>query len=912
VNTVSLRGLGPGRTLVLFNGKRLPPAGVRGQVGAVDLNTIPRIAVDRFEIVRDGASPIYGSEAIGGVINVLTRRNTDGLELTATGSVPFEGGGEQYLVGGVWGRTGDRFNIMLSGEYSRTEELNLSDRDYSRCVDDYVFNGATGERVDFIDPVTGKPKCYNGGFSRAQAPNGIAGGVLVQGNWVPDARATANTNGIRPDAIVQPNGTCLLPNNSIISAANCNVRLTVPGYRRLFSPRAGQTGVPLGAQLSYENPFYDRRDIISTAERYSLYGQGSIDLDVLGGIELFAEGFWNRRESRQENGSQLFFNIPATNIFNPFGVITQPVLPRPSDNSQTVDAWQIVGGVRGQTGGGLAGFLKDGQWELSAQYGKSDGDYDFVSILGDRIAATLATTRAANGSLSCPSPTISGGACVPINFFDPRVVNGDYTAEEYAYLFGAPNLGNTVYEQTVVDGNISGDLFRLPAGDVAANFGFQWRNYSINDVPGAETLRGNVILTTASGVTKGEDTVREVFGEIEIPILAKQPFAEELTVNIAGRWTEYDSYPANSTYKIAAQWAVTPAIRFRGSYGTNYKAPALFELFLGGQTAFLAQGSIDPCINWGTSGNQTIRTRCQAAGVPPEYTGAGTSSATIIQAGGLGVLRDETATSLTYGVVYRPEWADLQIALDYSKVENDDQVARFGGAAIVGACYGDNDAARAAQFCTLFTRNPSNAAQRPNEITTVRDSYVNIAKQNQSELSLNIDYRREFSFGTFAIASETVWQLKNEFGLFNATQLSQLVSDIGFPNVVTDTDFSFTRKDWRFTWTVNGVGKMSEEEDFLAANGANPLVPLPGSFFAFTGAPSIKYKTHAETTIYHAFSVRYRSDDWTLIAGVDNIFDEAPPAISTGIGFSRLGRGALTSQYDLRGRSVFATITRRF
>lgn len=926
-SAISLRGLGPGRTLVLFDGKRLPPSGVRGQTASVDLNTLPSLIVDRTEVLRDGSSPIYGSEAIGGVINLITRKNVNGFEMSGSASMPTEGGAETYRVGALYGKTMDRGNFMVSAEYIKQNELNLADRDYSKCVDDYVFNSANGSRADYIDPKTGRPKCFNGGFG-----NAVSGSGLRPGTWVPDASVTTNTVGFRPDAIqlgatvpvpfganaglivgipycILPNGQVLaLGNGTTASSTNCTVQLTVPGFRRLFGPKSGVRGDPVANQVEYNSPFYDNRDIFSPSERFTMHGSLSHDFDALGGITAKVSGFYNIRKSSQENGAQFFPTIPASNPYNPLGVTAQPVMFRPANNQQEVHTYQAVFDLKGKTGNGIAGLFKNGSWDLSYQYGKGDGDYTTTTIANDRVAASIATTIT-GGVASCPTPTITGGSCLPINFFTPDILAGKYTPEQYAYLFGGPDGGNTVYEQQVLEGNYGGEVYKIPgaAEPIRASVGFHLRKYSINDVPGPTDLAGNRGFSTSAFVTKGEDEVKEFYGELEAPLIANKPLLENLTVNLAYRWTEYDSYPADTTYKASAIWEVTPEIKVRGGIGTSYKAPALYELFLGNQTSFLGQATIDPCRNWNLNSNPVIFARCQAAGIPADYAANG-SSALIVAGGGAGVLKDERADTQSFGLVYNSSSINLRIAADWTRVENTDQVAQFGAAAIVGACYGDENLARAAIFCSLFQRNSPTATSRPNEIIQVNNDFVNISVQNQEEVALAIDYKKDFSFGTLALNSDNTFTLLNETGLFNQLTLDDFAGTIGDPQFVSNNVIQFRKKDWTFNWNIDVIGKTSNKD----YNNGGPLsVPL-GSYYEFNGISSYYLKNWTETTIYHGMSVRYRSDKWTATGGVSNIFEEGPPAISTGAGSSRLGRGALASQYDLRGRSVFMNVVRRF
>src|SRR5262249_11651816 len=152
-----------------------------------------------------------------------------------------------------------------------------------------------------------------------------------------------------------------------------------------------------------------------------------------------------------------------------------------------------------------------------------------------------------------------------------------------------------------------------------------------------------------AGRTKGHDSLAELYGEVELPILKDRPFFKDLTFNASGRYSDYKSYGASTTYKTGLNWKVTDEVRIRGTYGTSFRAPALFEQFLNNQTAFLSQASVDPCINWGESSNAAIRTNCAAEGLPANFAGPG-ASATLSIGGGKN-LKAETSTAYSWGVV---------------------------------------------------------------------------------------------------------------------------------------------------------------------------------------------------------------------------------------------------------------------
>ena len=156
--TLSLRGLGANRTLVLLNGRRAGPAGTRGEVSAFDFNVMPLSVVERVEILKDGASSIYGSDAVAGVVNIITRKG-DGGTAEAFIGVPDQSGGEESRFNASWGKDFDRGNFRITGDYHRESELQQGDRDYFNCAEQYIFDPVSGKRADVIDPRTAKPAC---------------------------------------------------------------------------------------------------------------------------------------------------------------------------------------------------------------------------------------------------------------------------------------------------------------------------------------------------------------------------------------------------------------------------------------------------------------------------------------------------------------------------------------------------------------------------------------------------------------------------------------------------------------------------------------------------------------------------------------------------------------------------------
>lgn len=897
VNTISLRGLGANRTLVLLNGRRLSPAGTRGQVGAVDTNVIPASMWERVEILKDGASSIYGSDAVAGVVNIITYQDYDGLQIEATGNVSEHGGGENFTVNGMWGHVGDRAQVLIGGEYYKRESLNWGDRDYLSCAQDLVTDGEGGPPLDIIDPNTGESKCFN----LLQGVIDRGGAFPTGGRYVPDTSAVAGGGPFGLDLAgyrrvglswVQV-ANRLYGTSTALNATQVSALLTPAQISAVEAAwRSSQAAVPTAS------PLYGSRNAISPAERYSIFATGT--LDISGNAELYGEFMYNHRESSTASLRQLFPTLASGHAGNPapFGASTAlPVIQLPSITAQEVDFVRLVAGIRGDFGGD--GFLSGWAYDLYVQSSYSDGTYGNNFFYNDRVVATSAFPEACR-----QSAIISGATCMPVDYVS--AVSNGFTQAEAAFLFGYEE-GNTVYNMTTVSGIITGDVMRLPAGAVGLALGAELRDDSIDDVPGFNARTGNLWGQTSAGRTQGSDSTRELFGEIEVPLIANAPMFENLSFNGSYRWTDYDSFGDDSTYKMGVNWQLTPEYRLRGSFGTSYRAPALYELFLANQTAFQGQVAIDPCTNWNTSSNPLIVQNCGPGGhnLPANYTGAIYSSATIITGGGAGILEAETSEATTFGAVWTPNWIDLSIAVDYFKIEVEDEVAQFGAANILAACYTDPLFPNS-PFCQLFQRDLTPGSPTYGRINTVNNSYINLDRQVTEGIDVTIRYEHEFPFGTFRLDARGTWTFEDTILLFEGTQFERLSDFNGMltePDFTGELDFRFDRNDWTYFWNVDLVSKSSDTEWFL------------GDTFRWRASPYFAYfRQYADWYASHNASVRYQSDTWTFQAGVRNLFDEEPPTISTsGTAFSaRLGNSLINSQYDIIGRQYWASIARRW
>lgn len=862
--SVALRGLGAQRTLTLLNGRRAGPAGTRGQVQAFDLNVIPQSIVERFDILKDGASSIYGSDAVAGVINIITKRDVDGGSMGVYASQPFENGGEVYRIDGSWGKTFDRGYFSVAGEYYRAEALRRQDRDDTACTTDNLRSAATGERVDFIDPRTGSYKCLN---LTNQYVNVSGVGNLVRKDLYGNVY-NYNT----------PGNTSRFP-----EWARFNV--------------AGDPGSYLYAPT--DSPYSNRQTVISPTERGTVTFFGGYDLTP--NIELYTELLYNHRKSSQNGVGQVFQSfaqrntingapnvLPASNPNNPFGANARTVGVYESSSFQTVDYYRAVVGARGQ----FTALNRNWDWDVYGQYSLSDATYNngpriyldrFLALNSPNVACTNTPLGGNVSNFNCAD--LPNG----IPWTSARVLAGNYNDAERNFLF-VTEEGTTTYDHAYLEGVISTDrLFTLPAGDVGFAFGAQIRHEKIDDTPPEQAAKRNIALYSSAGRTVGSDDIREAFVELDVPLLKAMPFAEALDLNVSARISDYDSYGTNTTWKAGVNWQLSSEYRVRGSIGTSFRAPALYELYLGNQVGYGSQASVDPCYDYGTNSgiDPNVLAACKALGIPSDKTGG--SSATIYSNGGSGVLEAETAKSQSLGVVWTPKFASLSVAVDYFDIEIENEVSQFGAYNIVEYCLrGRTD------FCSLFSRDSTFS------IVEVNNNYVNINTQWSRGIDLTIRYDRETPFGDLTFQTQNTWKLEDKTNTLGGEVEDFLGNTFNYsgPQYAGNASVTLRKGDWTFNYAVDAIGRASDYNRY-----------------GYRTAPSAKYgqeveyKMWNEFTSYHSASVRLRIEDWSFQAGVNNLFDERPPSSDSSTW--RIGTAALNG-YDMRGRRGFVSVRRSF
>ncbi len=622
---IDLRYLGSNRTLVLVDGVRwVNGSSASGVSSAVDLNTIPTAIIERIEVLEDGASSIYGSDAIAGVVNIITKKDFDGFEIEAYSGAYDEGDGESNEINLSIGTIGDRSRIFLNIGYVNANDVLAADRDQASTPIPFVTNGLGGSsgtpqgRFFFTDPNTG-----------LQVDCTINDGVT----GVP-----------RYDA-ANPCG----PNDD-------------------FSPFTT-------ADRFNFSPF---NLVLAPNERTNIYTQAQYDLTP--STTFYLKGLFNNRKSTNQAAPEPLFIGPeagngnlldtisadASNPFNPFGFTldanTNPFFfgRRPSEGGprvfeQDVNTFYVGAGLQGQFELGDRNFY----WDVN--FARSENRADQIKTGGYNSARI----QEALG----PDCT---GSCVPLNLFGGQGDgNGTITQEQLDFI---SFVQKDVSEQELlnVTANISGDLFQLPAGPFAFAAGIEYREQDGFFQPDAVVVAGES-AGIQSTPTRGGFDIEEYYLELQIPILENLPGADLLDLSLAIRNSDYSTFGSESTSKIGFKYRPVSNILLRGSFSEGLRAPGIGELF--GSAARFDQTLADPCSDiLGTQNGaiaadpQTVA-NCAALGVPVDGGYVQFNPQISVTTGGNRELQPEESDSITLGFVYDADWVDNQDWIEQFTVE---------------------------------------------------------------------------------------------------------------------------------------------------------------------------------------------------------------------------------------------------
>ena len=970
-STVDLRGLGANRNLVLINGRRVSPSGVEGAPAAPNLNLLPRSLVERYDILLDGASSVYGSDAIAGVVNAVLRKDFDGLELEIFSNIPQQSGGSDTTVTAAWGFNSDRGMFGIGAEYVETTKAALADREWTGDCTKNVEIDETGRirTEDLYYASIGYPSYGNCAFQSVAARTfipAIAMGSIYytpgysNGGWGDFSESGDPYTGLAADG----NGD---------------------GVGDIDLYQYDLNGKPATLDA----------DLFPASTRYNIMAYGEYTLEGEANITPYFEANYSYLEVKSKSGEgQLFPEVPALNPFNlcnpnqPNGVDcglaadayldnpsiaanfanfygltpaefrdfdivniyngalgpvpTQPIVSVRGDRNQTeVEQSQLrfVAGVRGDMPFMNFGSVDNWAFDTYVSYSVSDGKSKRFGVREDRLNLALGYYSSTN--TPCENDlgeSLRGDAtagCVPVNMYAPSLypigeVVGDFGSQaERNYLFDTRDF-DTEYEQTVVSLYATGDVFSLPAGDVAIGIGFEYRNDEITSTPDAVAAEGLFWGFFSDKGALGSRDVSEWFGEIEIPVLANKPLATELNVNLSARLTDDEFYGENSTESVKIGWRPADALLVRGTWGTAFRAPNLRELFLGGSTGFL--NVADPCyvpeaaiddltgdyIPENDRRDKQILANCAATGVDPTIANNGGFNvySVEVQAGGSLELEPEESESWTVGFAYEQDLTndfELSLGMTYYEIEIENTVIEPSTGFITGDCYSDEAGTAASVFCGRIERDFSDPTDPA--IVFMDLGFINRDLEIARGIDYNMFFRDQIDLGapvnvslnlTASRLLERSTKFTNPDGSVDNERFER---EWGFPEWQAQAALRFEWDKWNLTWETRYIGSVGQDpEDVDAFSDVNNLSDT------CLGPPDdVLCRDFAEADEYfrHSVSLFYNADSWTAGAGVRNVFDEKPPIVDASevLSFSNtpIGYG-----YDLQGRMLFFDVAYRF
>jgi len=935
-SNVGLRGLGPERTLILINSRRLGSSGVRGAPSQPDLSLIPVNMVERIEVITEGASSIYGADAVAGVINIILKESFDGFEVSANVSDTENGGGATKDFSFITGFEGEKAKFTLSASYYERDRIAVKDR--TDCIRK-IFEDDTGKQTsvcssrfwdnsilditDYDDPNNPLTYPHPSGIGFFTTPGstdiGIMGFSSAFGLPIP-----------------------LDPNIDITSSDQFN--------RRIYSPDHSDARDRMQA------------DLIQPVTRFTIAANGSYSPNFWGGEEeIFYEAYYFHRHLTSLASTEQIYPTIAANIphedengnlvTNPDGslhLVDNPMNPfpdydvshimtledLPQKREVELNHFRFVTGLRGDF---TQEWLADQGWtyELFASYDRGVGDQSQPIMNESNLALATGTLRLDfSGTPICGvnAPAgigfISANECVPINFFAESIFNGgEYgggtfaTQAEKDFLIGT-RINTTTVEQAMFSGFVTGDLFEFDNGGVSTvAMGMEYRKDTIDS---AGDMLGSTGLVAAEnplteGATKGSRNVTDVFAEISLPIAIDQGWASLFEVEAAFRYTDESNFGSELTNRARVTYKPTDSLLFSTSYGTSFRAPNLREQFLANQFGGIS-GSADPCMvsESLTTNSQydpskenrsdTILANCTAQGA--DYTQIGLSGVPSIPTSASGnaeELKPETSENITATFKWTPEFEsdyEFSFGVTYFSLVVEDTIRSISAATILKRCFDSPN--MESPFCPRISRNSGNAAviNFPNLVDT---SFINIGEETSKGVDVNTHFVTNFGNITMTWDNQYTLQTERDVTIFKGETPEDLLEDFGTPEHRLVSSVNFTMEEWNWMIMANYLSGTHAADDIRDTAKCDEYIKNED----LVGKPLTVPVCAADSAVYFNTSLTYNGDDFLVTAGLKNIFDKAPELVDLTAGSNR-GNMVTSSGYDLYGRSFFINATYRF
>ena len=821
---VSLRNLGSGRTLVLVNGRRW--VGGTGLGGAVDLTTIPTAAVDRIDVLKDGASVTYGSDAIAGVVNIILRKDFQGAEANVYYGVYDKGDGERMSVDAVIGAAGERFRSMMGVGYVKENPVGAGARTIS------------AEPVYTTGTAFGSSTSPNGRFALCDGVfNSVAGGC---------AGTQERPDGSAGQFTYAPGGT--------------------PAAWRAWS---AATDIYNFAPDNY---------LVTPQERVSVFGKASFD--VVDSVSANLLAVFNNRKSEQllaampivlgtgpgANTQSRTVSISPDSIYNPFGQTVARIQRRAVETGgrsfkQDITTIAVTASLEGEFN--LGGVTLN--WDIGSTYGRNqqsdrtDGLFN-VAALRNALGPSM---RDAAGNPVCVTAAGNLGTrvpgCVPLNLLGGV---GSITREMLDYTsFVAQDTYGSTMSQTFA--NVSAELVKLPAGMLAVAAGLERRSEKGFDQPDALIASGNT-TGNARTPTSGGYSIQEGYVELSVPLLKNLPLVKKLDLSLAARTSDYSNFGKTTNSKAGVRWQVADSLMIRGNWSEGFRAPSIAELYQGVSDNFPQIG--DPCSTTfgGSYGNLTgdQKARCHRDGVPVGGYDQGNAQIRT-DSGGNPFLQPEQSKTKTLGFVFSPSFlTGFDMTFDWWQIKLQDVISGVGGSEVLNECYLEGNA----NACQLVTRAAGG------QITQLIEASLNRGNRTVEGYDLTVNYRLpRTAFGTFSATWDTTY-MEKFLDSDGSNLIGQYFDRDNYWRIRSNLNVRWEMGDFGATWGARYYDKQTESCADMSNSGFGDRCSMDDT----QNGDNARNKLGATT--YHDVSVYWKAP-WKgrVTLGVNNINAKNPP-----------------------------------
>jgi outer membrane receptor protein involved in Fe transport len=912
---VGLRGLGASRTLILIDGQR-----VTGTFGPADLNAIPAAAVDRIEVLTDGASAVYGSDAIGGVINIILKSNYQGAQFQLNYGVSDHDDGVRKGVNFMFGQTSDKGSILAGIDYNKFDSILQSARKLTEnslsltATNTYGGSGTAPAGLTYLAVPGSGITSFVGGSSFA-----LRNRIFLPPGTLPASNPLSQCSS--------------LSLNSGTFASGADPSATTADYHCFGTdPATGENDRYNYASVNY---------LLTPQERTNAFFKGTYHLTD--NIDFFATFIHNRTSS----GSQLApavlgsgplgfdtgFKISKDNYWNPFGVDftssgatwTGRMVPAgPRIFSGEISTDEVFTGFRGNIDLGERNWT----WDVGYNYSHISRVNTNRGLPNQNILNLGAgpSFLNADGVVQCGTEAapISLAECTP---FDPFNLNNPNTAAVIAAA-ASPAVNDTWNIDRVYHADISGGLFDLPAGTMQLAAGVLYHKVYTNNVIAANLLlnpaSGTCVLGSACGAhLQGGYNVKEAYAELLVPVLKDLPFVNALNVTLGDRYSKYSTFGSTNNWKIGVEYRPIDDLMLRGTVSTVFRAPGVSDVF-GSPVSSAPILTSDPC-NHITAPNPA----CQF--VPTDGSFVNTLVANHQQLKALTSgsqyagfpLGPEVGKSFDFGAVYSPHFVPgLTVQADVWRIYLDNVIVPGVGAqTVVDACFNGLSV-----FCPLITR--TNATGFEGQISQILQPTANLGRLDvkgvdfaahyrlpafsfgQFDIGLNATYMKQFKIQT-APGTEGVNQVRNGVGMFGGfgTGLGSSCPFAAggvcfFPRIKAQGTLRWQLGPWDAQWTMLYSSKFKSGSE-NPAEGDTALASFP------VNGPAGPLVLHYGAYVYNNVTVGYNIEpiNTRVDVGVDNVFDKQAPLLFAN---NVLNANTDPSSFDTIGRYYFARLTVQF